>query len=541
MSDQDLRALAVKLLKHYAADGQLGSVVDGIVANTELDRGEDVGVETVTSEERKLLNLLGGYMAEANERKPLALTAQGCGDDGGDDGGDDDGDDDGDEADTGGWGGWGGWGNNTDDDGDDDDEGDESTENNEDTKDAPNVQYDVSNFLSNSPYANTPAEFVGPSPTTEALSPDYVSTYVDIDPQFQQEFAPEVLTDRSADPPSFNAVYENVDPQFQSIFGPEFLTQDFNYASTLNHAAPDFSARGAPGYAGPTGYTAEEMAAYNAQLAENASKGVYASQAQTMSQALSNLQESRAYAQAVADLKTALSNFNPEAPIQTAMPDLPAPVSVPTLSVAAYSPQQNAPAPSAPTAAAPSAPEAAKSSNVVDDVTSYLTDRISNAFNNPAALATNVAVGMVPGVGALNTISGVLGGPTIGNALFGNIANQTGPSPDQIASSTSYDLRSEVPGVSDYVGLGGGFASSSPGTATSAPSFGNSTTSSSAQGPALNTSALHDLSNYLSTQNQATPSAPSYVGLSQAPAASQTAVPSFSSVSYPSGSNSSST
>jgi hypothetical protein len=130
MSDQDLRALAAKLLKHYAADKQLGAVVDEIVANTELDRGEEVDDLEISAEERNLLNLLGGYMAEANERQPLALTAQGCGDGGGDGGdgggdgggggGDDDGDDDGADGADG-----------------DDDEGDDESEDDGPDPDAP--------------------------------------------------------------------------------------------------------------------------------------------------------------------------------------------------------------------------------------------------------------------------------------------------------------------------------------------------------------------------------------------------------------------
>jgi hypothetical protein len=102
----DLRFLAAKILKHYASsdDKDLAGLVDALVAKSPLDRGAEGLAPVVSAEERNLLNLLGGYMAEANERTPLALTAQGCGDDGGGDD-DDDGDDDGEGGDGDGEGG----------------------------------------------------------------------------------------------------------------------------------------------------------------------------------------------------------------------------------------------------------------------------------------------------------------------------------------------------------------------------------------------------------------------------------------------------
>ena len=300
-----------------------------------------------------------------------------------------------------------------------------------------------------------------------------MSPYVDVDPQFTQEFAPEVLTDRSAVAPSFNVTYDPVDPQFQNIFEPELLTQTINN-QTLSFAAPELSGR-MSSYVGPTGYTAEEMAAYNAQVAANAEKGVYASQAQTMAQALANMQESKAYTQAVADLKTALSNFNPEAPVQVALPDLPAPIDIPTLAVASYAPQQNAPTQvsqvtSAPEPAAPAAP----------------------SFSVPSAPAPS--------------------GPTA-------------------MSSTSYDLKSEVPGISDYIGFGGTQGQAFQ-TASASPSEGP--TGQPSQDLALNTSAIYDLSNYLSFQNtnQAPANVSPYVDVPAATVA-QSVVPEFSSISYP--------
>lgn len=96
MTDADLRALAVKLLKHYAAD--CDPAVEEIIASRPLDRAPAKVVPLITKEQRELLNMLGGGWADIHEGKTVALIAQGCGGcsggDGDGDGDDGDGDDD---------------------------------------------------------------------------------------------------------------------------------------------------------------------------------------------------------------------------------------------------------------------------------------------------------------------------------------------------------------------------------------------------------------------------------------------------------------
>ena len=50
-------------------------------------------------------------------------------------------------------------------------------------------------------------------------------------------------------------------------------------------------------------------------------------------------------------------------------------------------------------------------------ITGYLADKVEYAKENPIATALDVAFGFAPGIGWANTISGVLGGPTVGNVL----------------------------------------------------------------------------------------------------------------------------
>ena len=94
MNDNDLRALAAKLLKHYVA--AQSPVAEAIVAQIPLDRVPAKVTPLITAEQRTLLNMLGGSWADIHEGKSVALIAQGCGGDDGDGGGDDEGD----EADT---------------------------------------------------------------------------------------------------------------------------------------------------------------------------------------------------------------------------------------------------------------------------------------------------------------------------------------------------------------------------------------------------------------------------------------------------------
>ena len=200
-----------------------------------------------------------------------------------------------------------------------------------------------------------------------------------------------------------------------------------------------------PGYVGPTGYTAEQMDAYNAQAAANAAQGTPMSQAQTMDQALANLAAKQTSATAAksdappsatggASLST--SNFASFAPTTTLAPAQVtasvAPVEqttqvaakdTPTVSPKNQVTTSTAPAPE--TAVTPVASSTSTTatpsfwSDPVGSVTGSVSNSLSSAMNNPAQTITNVLASQIPVVGPLNTISGLVGGPTIGGALFG--------------------------------------------------------------------------------------------------------------------------
>ena len=218
------------------------------------------------------------------------------------------------------------------------------------------------------------------------------------------------------------------------------------------------------------------------------------------------------------------TSLYPTAPEPLA-PSLPAAIEVPTFSVASVSPYSRGPASTTSTTSAPAA-----TSTPSSPVTSYISDRISSAFSNPAALATNAAVSLVPGLGPLNAISGILGGPTVGGALFGQ-------SPDKAMSSTGYDLNDpgpEAPGTD--LGTGG---QDNLEVATRPSDFSpGSAAGSSAPLPTLNPAALFDLAEFMSSQSQL-PSTPTgvtpYVGLPTGggPVSTTPPVPQFATIRYP--------
>ena len=69
---------------------------------------------------------------------------------------------------------------------------------------------------------------------------------------------------------------------------------------------------------------------------------------------------------------------------------------------------------------------------------SAITGRARDAFQNPGRTAANVAVAGIPVVGPINTISSLLGGPTIGGGLM-----------SAIQSATGYGKGSGIPGDAD--------------------------------------------------------------------------------------------
>ena len=62
MTDDDLKALAARLLKHYVAEGD--EFACKVIEAMPLDRGDGLGSTIITPEERLLLNMLGGLEGE---------------------------------------------------------------------------------------------------------------------------------------------------------------------------------------------------------------------------------------------------------------------------------------------------------------------------------------------------------------------------------------------------------------------------------------------------------------------------------------------
>jgi hypothetical protein len=98
-----------------------------------------------------------------------------------------------------------------------------------------------------------------------------------------------------------------------------------------------------------------------------------------------------------------------------------------------------------PVAAAPqvSQPTAMSATSTQPSYTgiSAIDSKIANAIANPGQTAVNLGVGFVPGLGVANTLSGLLGGPTVGGVLAG------------LASGTS---PGEAPDTGSDMGGGGG-------------------------------------------------------------------------------------
>jgi hypothetical protein len=112
-------------------------------------------------------------------------------------------------------------------------------------------------------------------------------------------------------------------------------------------------------------------------------------------------------------------------------------------------------------------------SDPIAAVSNSISNSVSNALNNPAQTLTNIAVSQIPVVGALNTISGVVGGPTIGSALFGKdttapaatTTTTTQAPADQIALATPDDYTKGTDAATPSTG-GGGATSTTGGGGT---------------------------------------------------------------------------
>jgi len=252
-----------------------------------------------------------------------------------------------------------------------------------------------------------------------------------------------------------------LDPQFEKEFAPEVLTEKETYTPSvpgLNLAAPQ-----AP--VGPVGYSPEVMAVYNSLLQENANKGTPLSQSQTMAQALAavNPQAPEPQQQQVAANAPNFGSLNlnafatptaqvaatPEATLNpefwssiaspvlgnvqfatpAANPDywnsIASPAlgnvqfATPTVSAAPPTAALSSPVVAAPDRVAPiaSSTTATQSPSFWSDPAGWLGAKAQNVADNPGQYATNAMMMGVPVVGTVNTLSGLLGGPTIGGMM----------------------------------------------------------------------------------------------------------------------------
>jgi hypothetical protein len=102
--------------------------------------------------------------------------------------------------------------------------------------------------------------------------------------------------------------------------------------------------------------------------------------------------------------------------------------------------------------------------------------RIDKALANPGTTLTNAAVGLVPGVGLVNSISGLLGGPTVGGVLAdvaGSIIGSGGKGAGQTGDGTGAGGTGNGPGtttattnIQDSLSGGGNDSGADTGTDT---------------------------------------------------------------------------
>lgn len=113
-------------------------------------------------------------------------------------------------------------------------------------------------------------------------------------------------------------------------------------------------------------------------------------------------------------------------------------------SLAQPSTQTAAPAPEA-------VPEVANTTNPGG----WLAGKVQSAVNNPFATAVNLGVGFVPGFGLVNTLSGLLGGPTVGTALSPNKSAPAAPekvTPSKMSMTQADDATNTTSGPGTFGG-----------------------------------------------------------------------------------------
>ena len=107
---------------------------------------------------------------------------------------------------------------------------------------------------------------------------------------------------------------------------------------------------------------------------------------------------------------------------------------------------------SQPSAPSPSPDVAPSTTTGIGD---FISGKISNAVNNPLATVVNAAVGFVPGFGLVNTLSGVLGGPTVGTTLSPNKSAPAAPekvAPSKMSMTQADDTTSTTSGPGTFGG-----------------------------------------------------------------------------------------
>ena len=506
MNDNDLRALAAKLLKHYVADQN--PVAEALVAQIPLNRLPAKVIPLITAEQRSLLDMLGGEWADIHENKNVALIAQGCGGCGscGDSGGSSSGGDFGGSSSGGDFGGglgdglgdglggsMGGLGDNS-----------NSTSNSmqgvaDSQADAPsaNAANATSSFDSWGAMMSAlgvNAEDAPADPAfsiTSSVSPETQAMLDAFNASQAQQSAPEQATTTTSAPETssttssalgaigsalsdaFSISQANAAPASPSTSGVadimdaanaaaqqgqlnSFLADNNTAAQVLSAYPGEFAnmqtmnnsmleAQGQQAVFGsqtgqtvvgsPTGgatlgdwhgaapstatatnpYGSLTMTPEQAQQAELAGQigmiGAQQTSAAPTSSTNLNL--------AIGDPGAQLGSFTGPGAFSTAGPTSTGNSYQGTTAVGPSTGSQTA-------AAAPSVADTSTSSLTVhgSPSTSYtgiapVDNAINNAVNNPAQTAINLGVGLIPGLGIANTISGLVGGPTVGGAVTG--------------------------------------------------------------------------------------------------------------------------
>jgi hypothetical protein len=147
----------------------------------------------------------------------------------------------------------------------------------------------------------------------------------------------------------------------------------------------------------------------------------------------------------------------PAAPVAVELGDV---VNVPTLNTIDFG---ETPTTSAQPTAMSSTSKSAPTYTGIDAIDS----RINNALANPGQTAINMGVGLVPGLGLANTVSGLFGGPTVGGLISGayNSGAISGGQPSETGDTGSGSNNDYIP-PSDLTTTGTAGLSTAPAAAT---------------------------------------------------------------------------